>query len=96
MKYTNYRDGGTMSFKSKVFSFILKKEVIEEIEICLDFRIGSENIGEWFIGYPKKDNSNKLTKKETGLIVPEIIERVEADVKWRNYYLEKLKKTNEL
>ena len=96
MKYDIYRDGGTMSFTSKIFSFILKKEDIEEIEICLNNRLGSEDIGEWFIGYPKRDKSNKLTTKEVLLIVPEILQRVEADVEWRNHYLEKLKKSYEL
>ncbi len=87
MEYTNYRDGGTKSFKASWFKYIFDSK--EEIEICLDKRIHSETYGEWYLGYPEK--GRLLTEEEVEKIVPGILTAVEADVNWRMHYLESLR-----
>jgi hypothetical protein len=86
MEYTSYRDGGTKSFKNNWFCAYFKTK---NAEVCLDHRILSETYGEWYLGHP--DKGRLLTQEEKDYVVPEIIKSVEADVTWRNHYLEQIK-----
>jgi hypothetical protein len=80
MEYTTYRDGGTKKFTCKWFCWYFKEK---NPEVC------QTTDGEWYLGYPDKDRL--LTQEEKSYVVPEIIKAVEADVTWRNRYLEQIK-----
>lgn len=92
ISYTSYRDGGTMSIKAPFIKIICNSETDE---ICVDDRIDAgETRGKVTLGYPGEKDTRELSNEERAQILPLIKERIQADIKWRQAYLEKLESYN--
>ncbi len=68
MHITNYRDGGTLSIRG---SFPVNGQYLE-LEVCVDYRIGSKTKGTWFIGYPK--DGMKCTEEFKAIVKKKVTE----------------------
>ncbi len=90
IKHGTYRDGGTRYFKNlpfhKYFQF--------DKEVCQDNRIGSETKGEWYLGYPNKDDSRLLTEEEKQFVVSEIIKHLGDEYRRSKYLYEDIRERN--
>jgi len=82
LKIDRYRDGGTISIE------------LNNKEWCIDNRIGSLTKGQFYDGYPKRDNSNNVEYLQ--LILGDLLGKI-SGISY-DHYLEiiKLRKDNNL
>jgi len=84
MEIGTYRDGGTKSFTFPAHQRFFGEH--KEVTICLDNRILSDTIGDWYMGYPS--SGRLLTDKEKNEVIPVIINNLRKDFERSKYLFE--------
>lgn len=80
-----YRDGGTISVKC--FRYLGQNNTSQELQICLDNRIGSDSKGKLWLGYPGKTDSAEITDEGT---ISHIIEKLKKHKERQQFYIDEV------
>lgn len=90
IKHGTFRDGGTRFFKNLPANEYFGKDDM----VCQDNRINSNTVGEWYLGYPNKEGSRKLTEEEKDFVIQEIIAFLGREYRRMGYFYKSMRSKN--